>query len=97
MQLKLMKCKRVLNTARRDVSIVCGKIMRAEFDISKSDNESKNKSLNVIKIRESRYLKRLHTVKIGNILTPVVNYSSRFGSYKKEKNTAGVKIILPGN
>jgi len=61
---KLIKCKRVLNTARRDVSIVCGKIMRAEFDISKSDNESKNKSLNVIERREaiSRYLKRLHTV-----------------------------------
>jgi len=64
MQLKLMKCKRVLNTARKDVSIVCGKIMRAEFDFAKSDNESKNKSLNVVKIREaiSRYLKSLHTV-----------------------------------
>ena len=43
MQLKLIKCKRVLKTARRDVSIVCGKIMRAEVDFAKSDNESKIK------------------------------------------------------
>ena len=76
MQLKLIKCKRVLNTARRDVSIVCGKIMRAEFVFAKSDNESKNKRLNVIKTSEaiSCYSKSLHTDdrELGSVGTQIL-------------------------